>query len=337
MSSLSICIPNYNRPDSLDDCLNSIRIAKDNFSKLVFEVCISDNSSENGPLEIIKKYEKDFKIKFHKNDKNLGFALNAIQTVKMASCKFAWLIGNDDLILPNTFRDLYEIFDKNKDSEFFFVNSYYLNSEYLEKYSKPFDTHNLNLEKMDSICKKKINKKVNFWEIIDPKVSWEFLTGIFLCIFMRDKWLQGLKFINEDDIKDVRVWSNFDNTCINAKIVSSMFKDSCCYISSKPASVNIIGKREWIDLYDFVEIVRIPELIDYYRKQGLGFFRYIYCKNFALRNFFNFFAKIFIFGKKSGRQYVNVRKHFFYNLVYPNAWLSIIYFLFRFIRKVLRV
>ena len=41
----------------------------------------------------------------------------------------------------------------------FFVSSYYLNSEYLEKYSKPFDTHNLNLEKMDSICKKKINKK----------------------------------------------------------------------------------------------------------------------------------------------------------------------------------
>ena len=38
--------------------------------------------------------------------KNLGFALNAIKTVKLSKEKYAWLIGNDDLILPNTLNDL---------------------------------------------------------------------------------------------------------------------------------------------------------------------------------------------------------------------------------------
>ena len=42
---LSICIPNYNRANCLENCLNSIKIAKKN-TKIKFEVCISDNNSE---------------------------------------------------------------------------------------------------------------------------------------------------------------------------------------------------------------------------------------------------------------------------------------------------
>ena len=41
---LSICIPTYNRPVSLNNCLNSIKLAKENFKTFDFEVCISDNS-----------------------------------------------------------------------------------------------------------------------------------------------------------------------------------------------------------------------------------------------------------------------------------------------------
>ena len=41
---LSICIPTYNRPSQLPNCLNSICIAKAN-SNLDFDVCISDNGS----------------------------------------------------------------------------------------------------------------------------------------------------------------------------------------------------------------------------------------------------------------------------------------------------
>ena len=91
--------------------------------------------------------------------------------------------------------------------------------------------------------------------------------------------------------------------------------------------------REWSSLYDFIEIVRIPELLDYYRSQGMNFWRYIYCKNFSLRNFFNFFTKIIIRGDQAGRNYVKYYKHFFKNLIFPYAWLSIIFFAMRLIRK----
>ena len=37
-----------------------------------------------------------------------------------------------------------------------------------------------------------------------------------------------------------------------------------------------------------------------------------------------------------GVNYINFRKHFFNNLVYPNAWLSIIYFFARQFKKFLK-
>ena len=92
----------------------------------------------------------------------------------------------------------------------------------------------------------------------------------FLSIFNREKWIKGLNCLNENDIRDKRIWSNFDNTCLNAKIISTVFNKSNCYICSEPLSVNNVGYREWTNLYDFVEIVRIPELLDYYRSMGMG-------------------------------------------------------------------
>ena len=44
MYDLSICIPTYNRSYYLDNCLNSIKLAKKETS-LSLEICISDNCS----------------------------------------------------------------------------------------------------------------------------------------------------------------------------------------------------------------------------------------------------------------------------------------------------
>ena len=334
---LSICIPSFNRLDCLDNCLNSILISSKNVENFNFEVCISDNCSEQDPIDIINKYNKELNITFNKNQKNLGFALNAIKTVKISNGKFVWLIGNDDLILPNTLTDLKKIFKNNIDVDYFFINSYYLNSNYLEKFSQPFSTLELKNKKMEVLSKITKSKKVNFWQIIDPDVSWEFLIGIFLSISNKNLWLDGLKYINQNDIEDTGVWSNFDNTCLNAKIISTVFNNRKSFICAEPLSVNLIGEREWVGMYDFVEIVRIPELLDYYRSQGMNFWKYIYCKNFVLRNFFNFFTKILINGDKAGRQHVKFYKHLFRNLIYPYAWLSIIFFVIRRINKILRL
>ena len=51
---LSICIPTYNRPQHLENCLEAIVISKKNCKGFNFEVCISDNGSKHD-IKSIKK------------------------------------------------------------------------------------------------------------------------------------------------------------------------------------------------------------------------------------------------------------------------------------------
>ena len=326
---LSICIPTYNRINQLDNCLNSILISKKNVDDFNFEICISDNNSKENTEEIIQKYNKELKIKFNRNEKNFGFAINAIKTVSMAQGEFSWMIGDDDLILPKTLLKLKNLLQNNSDNDYFFINSYHLNSIYLGQFSSPFDTNNLNFENMKKMSPLKISRSAPFWEVIDPKVSWDFLIGIYLSIFRTEKWLKSIDVIDQEKIKDTGVWSNFDNTCLHPIVIANAFKNSKAYICAEPLSVNLIGEREWKSMYEFVESIRIPELLDYYRTQGLNLKSYLYCKNYALRNFSNYMFKIIIGGEKMGRNYLNIKKHILKNLFYPNVYLSVIYFIFR--------
>ena len=88
------------------------------------------------------------------------------------------------------------------------------------------------------------------------------------------------------------VFSNFENTAPHVKVFAKSFCKSDAYLIAEPLTVNLSGAREWYKLWDFIEIIRIPEALDEYRKNGLPFLRYIYCKNYALRKFFPSIFKI---------------------------------------------
>ena len=332
----SICIPTFNRNDSLDNCLNSILISDKFQSNFDYEICISDNGSTKSVEKIINCYKDKLKIKFHKFDKNMGFALNALKTVEMAEGEFVWMIGNDDLLLPKTLTKINELLSNNKECEYFFINSFHLNSDFLNKFPKPFNTENLPVNKMKSISKVQNSKQVEFWEIIDPEVSWDFLIGIFLSIFKREKWNKHKSILNYKELVDTRYWSNFNNTCIHPIIMGNAFKNSKAFICAEPLSVNLSGEREWSKLYEFIEIIRLPELLDYYRNQGMGLGKYLYNKNYSLRNFSNYLFKILIAGEEAGRNYLNFKRHIFLNLIYPNIYLSIIKSFIRFIFKLIK-
>lgn len=321
---ISVCIPTYNRPRNLINCLNSLSLQTNSN----FEVCISDNCSTENIEQIISPYKKKLNIKFNRNNENLGAALNFLKVASMAKNDFIWFLGDDDLLFPNAIDEMNSLIRKNKECDFFWVNSCHLDKDFLTKFSYPFDTKFLPKD-MKRLSNKKNDEKCNFFDLITHRVAFDYLLGVFVCVFKRDGWNKNLEVIDNNLIKDKGSWSNFENTCFHIKIFCEAFKNSKVYFLSKPLSVNLYGVREWKDLYEIVEIVRIPEALDYYRSKGLNFFKYIYEKNYSLRNFFNFFFKILISGEKKGLKYVNFKKHFFKNLVYPNAWLSIIYFIVR--------
>ena len=127
---ISICIPTYNRSQSLLNCLNSLSLQTNHD----FEVCISDNCSNDDIESFIEPYKKKLKIKFSKNTENLGAALNFLKVASMAENEFVWFIGDDDLLMPNAVEDITNLINKNRDCDFFWVNSNHLNSDYLKKF-----------------------------------------------------------------------------------------------------------------------------------------------------------------------------------------------------------
>lgn len=94
---VSICIPTYNGEAYLHDCIRSCLAQKyDNF-----EVVICDDGSTDNTREIIESYRlKDGRIRYHKNEKNLGLVGNWNRCLDLASGEWIKFVFQDDYIAP---------------------------------------------------------------------------------------------------------------------------------------------------------------------------------------------------------------------------------------------
>ena len=325
---LSICIPNYNRGKYLNNCLNSILLAK-SFSSLKFEICISDNGSKENILSIINLYKKKgLKINFKRNSKNLGFGSNFHKVVNMAKGEFIWLIGNDDLLYIYALKELERLFNKNKNVDFFFINSSSFNSKYVFKHKQPFNTKKIP-KNIANFSKIKKSRKTKFFDLVNPSISWDFMLAMFLTISRRKKFIKNINLLDKKKLNDVRIWSTIDNTVPHVKIFSHAFKNSNCYFQAKPLSVNLFGEKGWSHIYPFIMIIRIPEILDIYRKNGLPFLQYILYKNYALKRFVPYMYYIIRNKKFSNYKFISFKKNILNNILYPNVYVFGIYYVIK--------
>src|SRR5205814_528098 len=124
------CIPTYNRAAHLANCLRSI-ISSRASSNIAFEVCVSDNCSTDETEEVVNRARQSLAIKYKKNPTNLGIPRNFLNVVDMADGEFVWLIGDDDLLLPNALAELSGLIAKHPKVDFFYINSFHLTTQYV--------------------------------------------------------------------------------------------------------------------------------------------------------------------------------------------------------------
>ena len=327
MTSFSICIPTFNRTIHLNNCLKSIRMAKKD-SKIKFDVCISDNNQNNSNKKIVQKYKKFFKIKYYKNKNNIGRSLNMLKAVSLSKSDFVWLVGDDDLILPNSILRIKKILDKHN-IDFLYVNSFSLNISSIKSIKNTNIKSILRNSKMTKFSNYEKSKKLLFHQLIDPKISFDFLGGMYLSVFKRKMWLKNKSALIKKRIKDLNEYSSLDNTFPHLKIFAKSFMFSKAYFLKTPCSVNFLGAREWERLWPLVQSIRLIEVLDYYKRCGLPKLSYMRCKNFALKNFFCDYIKILINIKDFP---ISLSEMIFLlpkNIFYPNFYLSLFYCVFR--------
>ena len=330
---ISICIPTYNRANHLNNCLESIALNKTT-SSIEYEVCISDNFSSDNTEEVVRSFQNKIPINYYKNTSNIGRNNNYLNVVNIANGDFIWLIGDDDLLLSNAIFELDKVISYNEDVDFFYINSYCLDSDYLISFTFPFNTKNLpnNMSLFSSWTK---DGRLKFIDLINPKISFDFLGGMFLSVFKREDWLNNAHILNNNASNDLREFSHYDNTFPHVKIFANAFSKSNAYFYSEPLTVNLSGVREWSSLSPLVNSVRLIESLKEYRLNGLSYFKYIIYKNHALKNFIPDLIKMMFYSGQTGIEYVNPIKLVFFNFLYPNFYLSTLYFFLRIIKKIL--
>jgi len=257
---------------------------------------------------------------------------NFLNVVSMADGEFVWMIGDDDLLLPNAISKLVSMIGLHPTVDFFYVNSFHLNTEYLRKFPSPFDTANLPKD-MVPFSHWTEAGELKFLDLINPKISFDFLGGIFLSVFRREKWEQNKNVLDEIAIQDERIFSHFDNTFPHIKIFAHAFSSSKAYFNNSPLNVCLTGAREWAPMYPLVRSVRLVESLQVYRQKGLPFWQYLKCKNFALSYFVPDMVNMYIKKNKSGYLYVHPLKLVLGACFYPNFYFSVIYYMGRKIRN----
>ncbi len=331
---VSICIPTFNRAGHLKNCLNSIALCERPLG-IDFEVCISDNCSTDSTEAVVQHAQSTISsvsIKYHKNLENLGIPRNFLKVVSMAEGEFSWLIGDDDLLMPDAITRLALLISEHPAVDFFYVNSFHLRADFLEKYPSPFDTENLP-KNMVRFSKWRTEGELPFFSLIDPKISFDFLGGMFLSVFRTRMWRESAHVLDTQAVADNRTFSHFDNTFPHVKIFAHAFSGSTACFNARPLNVCLTGVREWSPMYPFIHSVRLVEALEEYRRNGLSYLRYIRCRNYALNNFLPDFVNMFLAKDISGYRYISPLKLMLKNCLYPNFYLSLFYFVERRMRR----
>ena len=108
---ISVIVISHNYGSFLDKCLKSIL---KNDKKLIKEVIVLDDSSEDNTFDVVYKFKKKFKkIKyFKKNFKSLSKSINF--SVKKATGSWITKVDADDYINQNFLKDFYNKIKLNK-------------------------------------------------------------------------------------------------------------------------------------------------------------------------------------------------------------------------------
>ncbi len=119
MPNLSICIPTYNRQETLKQTIETIlpQICDNDI-----EIIISDNASTDATEKYVRQLTNNNKsIKYFRNETNLGMDFNAYECIKRSASEYCWMFSDDDLLLPGAVKKVLSIIEKYKPN-FIFTN-----------------------------------------------------------------------------------------------------------------------------------------------------------------------------------------------------------------------
>lgn len=190
---VSICVPTYNRPNLISELLDSILAQTyDNY-----EIIITDNSDNLKTKELIESKYQNEKIKYFKNEQNLGMGGNTLKALSYVSGEYLTFTPDDDVwIDKDKLKKQISFLNEHSDIDIVFSNAISIDydgkelSEFSSIYSgsKPFEI-------LDATELLPGNNTVYFLNILTSvlrtkklinifKESWRFESEEYMCYYI---------------------------------------------------------------------------------------------------------------------------------------------------------
>lgn len=108
---ISLGMPVFNGENYIEPAIRSIMAQT--YSD--FELIIADNASQDRTEEICRRYsEKDSRIRYYRNDSNIGAARNFNLTVELAKGEFFKWAAHDDTLAPEYLKRCLEVLEQDE-------------------------------------------------------------------------------------------------------------------------------------------------------------------------------------------------------------------------------
>jgi len=129
---LTIAIPTFNRAPYLRELLSAL------FDQLIaqprVELIVSDNASPDETPALIQGYQdRGLRIRYIRNETNIGADANFLQCFELARGKYVWIVGDDDII-PSGALDRVLYFLDSGDFDLIFLRPAPFSTQPLTKY-----------------------------------------------------------------------------------------------------------------------------------------------------------------------------------------------------------
>jgi glycosyltransferase domain-containing protein len=123
MPKVTVAIPTYNRAHYLKEAIESVL----NQTYTDYELLVVDNASTDNTEEVVKSFN-DKRIKYIKNETNIGMVNNWNKCIDLAKGEYLIIFHDDDIMKPELLEKEVEILDNNEDVILVGCNKEYIDS-----------------------------------------------------------------------------------------------------------------------------------------------------------------------------------------------------------------
>ena len=124
---ITIAIPTYNRSKYLNELLTSLENQLKNNPEI--QIIISDNASTDATSDVVTRFiDRGLAAEYIRNPHNIGAEANFVQCFNLARGKYFWIIGDDDIIVPNGIKAILNVLNQ-KDFDLVYIESFAINKK----------------------------------------------------------------------------------------------------------------------------------------------------------------------------------------------------------------